>query len=55
MSEVKMMKTNRFEELYCKVQELRKLYNEGEKEKAQQSYSELKETIKSEENGLRKS
>ena len=54
MSEVKMMKTNRFEELYCKVQELRKLYNEGEKEKAQQSYSELKETIKSEENGFRK-
>ena len=48
------MKTNRFEELYCKVQELRKLYNEGEKEKAQQSYSELKETIKNEENGFRK-
>ena len=54
LSEVKMMKTNRFEELYAKVQELRKLYNEGEKEKAQQSYSELKETIKSEENGFRK-
>lgn len=42
LSEVTMMKTNRFEELYCKVQELRKLYNEGEKEKAQQSCNELK-------------
>ena len=45
------MKTNRFEELYCKVQELRKLYNEGEK--AQQSCNELKETIKNEENGFK--
>ena len=47
------MKANRFEKLYCKVQELRRLYNEGEKEKAQQSYSKLKETIKNEENGFR--
>ena len=54
LSEVTMMKTNRFEELYCKVQELRKLYNEGEKEKAHQSCNELKETIKTEENGFRK-
>lgn len=53
LSEVTMMKTNRFEELYCKVQELRKLYNEGEKEKAQQSCNELKETIKNEENGFK--
>lgn len=53
LSEVTMMKTNRFEELYCKVQELRKLYNEGEKEKAHQSCNELKETIKNEENGFK--
>ena len=42
------MKANRFEKLYCKVQELRRLYNEGEKEKAQQSYSKLEETIENE-------
>ena len=48
------MKMNKFEKLYARVQELKKLYNEGEKEKAQQSYSELKETIKNEENGFRK-
>ena len=42
------MKMNKFEKLYARVQELKKLYNEGEKEKAQQSYSELKETIKNE-------
>lgn len=48
------MEMNKFEKLYARVQELKKLYNEGEKEKAQQSYSELKETIKNEENGFRK-
>lgn len=54
MSEVTIMEMNKFEKLYARVQELKKLYNEGEKEKAQQSYSELKETIKNEENGFRK-
>ena len=54
LSEVKFMTKNKFEKLYTKIQELKKLYNEGEKEKAQQSYSELKETIKNEENGFRK-
>lgn len=54
LSEVTIMEMNKFEKLYARVQELKKLYNEGEKEKAQQSYSELKETIKNEENGFRK-
>ncbi len=53
LSEVTIMKTNKFEKLYARMQELKKLYNEGEKEKAQQSYSKLKETIKNEENGFR--
>lgn len=53
LSEVTIMKTNKFEKLYARMQELKKLYNEGEKEKAQQSYSKLKETIKNEEKGFR--
>ena len=31
LSEVKFMTKNKFEKLYTKIQELKKLYNEGEK------------------------
>ena len=54
LSEVKFMTKNKFEKLYTKIQELKKLYNEGEKEKARAAYIKLEETIKTEEKCFQK-
>ena len=48
------MTKNKFEKLYTKIQELKKLYNEGEKEKARAAYIKLEETIKTEEKCFQK-
>ena len=48
------MTKNKFEKLYTKIQELKKLYNEGEKEKARAAYTKLEETIKTEEKYFQK-
>ena len=54
LSEVKFMTKNKFEKLYTKIQKLKKLYNEGEKEKARAAYIKLEETIKTEEKCFQK-
>ena len=54
LSEVKFMTKNKFEKLYTKIQELKKLYNEGENEKARAAYIKLEETIKTEDRCFQK-
>ncbi|MBR2579038.1 MAG: hypothetical protein IKE41_02730 [Clostridia bacterium] len=48
------MQKNKFDELYTKMEEARKLYQAGEQEKSRQNYGKIKETLKEQETEFNK-